>query len=127
MAFERRAGDRHEGNNERVDAEGDEPPAGLKDGIRGIAEARKDVGRDLAPAEDRDRRGEGFEITLDRNCGLARHDFAPKVGSDDLKMHAKTVNARACEAFEPAIVVGRLALRLDREIDGSFHGRRAFA
>ena len=53
--------------------------------------------------------------------------FAPKVGRDDLEMHAETVDAGACEAFEPSVVVGRLALRLDRQIDGGFHGRRALA
>ena len=42
-------------------------------------------------------------------------------------MHAETVDARPSEAFEPSVVVGRLALRLDRQIDGGFHGYRAFA
>ena len=127
MAFERRARDRHEGNDERVDAERDEPLAGLEDGVRGIAETREDVGRDLAPAEDRNRRGKGFEVTLDRNLGLARHEFAPELGRYDLEMHAEAVDARASEAFEPSIVIGRLALRLDRKIDSGLHRRRAFA
>lgn len=30
-------------------------------------------------------------------------------------------------AFEPSVVVGRLALRLDREIDGGFYRRCALA
>ena len=92
-----------------------------------IAQAREDVGRDLAPAEYGNRRGEGFEVTLDRNLGLARHEFAPQFGRYDLEMHAETVDAGAGETFEPGVVVGRLALRLDREIDGGFHGSGAFA
>ena len=42
-------------------------------------------------------------------------------------MHAEAVDARAGETFEPNVVIGRLALRLDREIDSGFHGRRALA
>ena len=67
MAFERRPRDRHEGNDERVDAEGNKPLADLEDGVRRVSEARKDVGRDLAPAKDGNRRGESPEIAFDRN------------------------------------------------------------
>ena len=127
MAFERRARDRHERHDERIDAERDEPLADLEDGVRAVAEAREDVGRDLAAAEHGNRRGEGAEIALDRNLRLARHDLAPKFRRHDLEMHAEAVDARAREPLEPSVVVGRLALRLDRQIDGGFHGRRAFA
>ena len=67
MAFERRAGDRHEGHDEGIDAERDEPLARREDGLGRVAEAGQDVGPDLAAAEHRHGGGEGVEIALDRN------------------------------------------------------------
>ena len=92
-----------------------------------VAEAGEDVGRDLAAAEHRHRGLERPEITLDRHLRLAGHDAGADALGDGFQMHAERVDAGIAHAREPDVVVRRLALALDRQIDRGFDADRALA
>ena len=80
-----------------------------------------------AAAEHRRRRREGGEIALDRDLRLAGHDARAHLRRHGFEMHAERVDAGGLQPLEPGVVVGRLALRLDRQIDRGLHRRRALA
>ena len=115
-------GDRHERHDERIDAERDQLFAGRKDRLLGVAEAGQNIGRYLPAPEHRNRRGKRVEIALERDLCLARHDPRAHLRRHRFEMHAERIDAGALHAREPDVVVGRLALALNRQIDGRFHG-----
>ena len=124
MAFERRAADRHEGHDERVDAERDQPLADREDGLRACRRGRR--GCRCGPGRGRTRRPPPRRrpcsarparsalpgMILRRSSGVTTSRCMPSV-SMPARLHA----------LEPAVVVGRLALRLDRQIDGGLDRR----
>ena len=127
VAFERRSRDRHERHDERIDAERDQLGGNLQDRIRRVAKPGQNIGGDL-PAPEYGHGGLiGAEIALDGRLRLAGHDARAKFRRDDFEMHAERVDAGSLHATEPFIPVGRLALRLNREIDRGFHRARAVA
>ena len=63
------------------------------------------------------------EVALDRNRGLARHEAAAQLRGHGLEVHAE-VSTRRVAGVEPGVVVRRLALGLDRQVDGGFDAPR---
>jgi len=90
---ERRSADRYEGDDERVDAERDEPRAHREDGFRRVAEAGDNVRAHLPAAEDAHGRRERVEIICDRNFCLTRHRARAYRRLDGFEMHAERSDA----------------------------------
>ncbi|MNP06062.1 hypothetical protein D3C76_980320 [compost metagenome] len=106
--------DGYEWHHERVHTQRAQALAHLTDRRFAVAQAGEDVGADLAPAEDVDRRAEGIEIAAQRHFGLARHDPLAHFVGDCFQVHAERHYAAVGQALEPAIVVRRLTLGLNR-------------
>src|SRR5260221_11678441 len=86
MAFERRARNRHERHDERIDAKPDKALAHREDRFLGVAEAGEDVGRKLAAAEHRHGGFISREIAFERFLRLYRHDATSLLGRHRLEM-----------------------------------------
>ena len=125
MAFERRAGDRHERHDERIDAERDQLLADREDRRFAVAEAGENVSRHLAAPEYRNGGREGLEIPLDADLRLAGHDARAHLLGHRFEVHAERIDAGVAHAREPGVVVRRLALALDRQIDRGLDRQRA--
>ena len=120
-------GDRHEGHDEGIDPEPDQPLGRLQDRRRRVAETSQDIGRDLAATEDRHGGRKSVPVALERHRGLAGHDAGADGGRHGLEMHPERVDAGGLHAVEPAVVVGRLALALDRQVDRGLDREGALA
>lgn len=92
-----------------------------------IAKPGEDVGRNLAMSEDGYCRLERSEVSLHRHLRLSRHDTLTHPLGDRFQMHAERIDAGVLHSLKPGVVVGRLALSLDRKIDRGFDPPRAFA
>src|SRR5882724_13445221 len=124
MTFKRRARDRYKRNDKRVNAKHYELLTCCEDRLLAVPETGQNVGRHLAATEDRHGRGEGFEIAIERHLRLTRHDPGPHVRRHRFEMHAERIDAGILHAREPEVLVRRLTLPLDRQINGCLHGSR---
>ena len=115
------------GTTNGVDAQCDQRPAHLENGVRAIAEPRDHVRADLTASERRDRGRERAHVVRDRNLRFAGHRTRAHVGFDRFEMHAERIDARRAQTLEPREIVRRLALRLDRQIDRRFDRRGTLA
>ena len=127
MVLQRRAGNRHERHHERVDSHADQALGHGEDRFRRVSEPGEDIGRDLALAEDRNGGGESVEIAVQRHARLAGHDSRPDLRGHRLEMQAERIDARRLQPGEPAVVIGRLALGLDRQVHRRLHREGALA
>src|ERR1700733_473155 len=78
-------------------------------------------------SEDGYGRLERPEVSLDRHLRLSRHDALAHPLGDGFQMHAERIDPGVLHSLKPDVVVRRLALSLDREIDRGFDAQRAFA
>ena len=67
-----------------------------------------------------------FEVAGQRDAGLAGHDTGAHRRRDGFEVHAQRVYTGVVHAGEPGVVVGRLALALDRQVHSGFDGSGAF-
>src|SRR5512132_584417 len=121
----RRARNRTQRNDERINPDVDRSPTALHGQLDVLTHAEDHVGRDLPPTDHIDGPLPGPEVPADSGTGLRRRDPGEHLRVEGLDVHADRVGTHRVHLVKDGQVVWRFELDLDRKSAGLLDRLRA--